>query len=248
MIILGSGTKKGDDIYNRDISNHMDGFCYVIDGATPLFNDNLFSNTSDVYEYMKWLKNNITNKSSIEGNFIDAIKKSNLKISNIEKYSEYELPTFTIAAVKEENKKYFLYVLCDSLISILYKNGEIKNIYDNRFEKFKKRWANKIEKIDKLVISEDDKTNMKLSIWKEYRKYANKKSGYPVGSTDFNSIKSGISLDVLKEDVDSILICTDGFFNAFGFPSEKWYFNKDVLASKIKSINYLDDITYILLK
>ncbi len=248
MIIIDRKTKKGNDLYNYDISNYIDGFCYVVDGATPLFNDNIFSNTSDLYEYMQLLKRNLKNIGIIEENFIKAIKKSNLIINNIEMYSEYELPTFTIASVKEENDKYYLYVLCDSLISILYKNGEIKNIYDNRFDEFKKRWPNKIEEINKLNISANEKNRMKLPIWKEYRKYANKKDGYPVGSTNFNSIKNGILTSVLKDDIDGILICTDGFYKAFGLPNEKWYFNKEILSDKMKHINYNGDITYILLK
>lgn len=247
MNVLSCNSIKGTGKYNNDIKNCINNFCYVIDGATSMFNDNLFYNTSDLYEYMKLLKDNISDIGLINDNLIDGIKKSNKHLNRLNKYKEYELPTFTIAAVKENKDDYELYLLCDCLISILYTNGRIENIEDHRFDPIKTRCRKEIAEIDKLDLSIEEKFKFKRSIWREYRKFANAIDGYPVGSTNPNSIKEGITKNINKKDVDKIIICTDGLYSEIGLPNDKSYFEKDALEEKILNTNNKDDLTYMLI-
>ena len=111
---------------------------------------------------------------------------------NVDLYNEYELPTYTISAIKEYDNYFEVYLLCDCLVSIWYKNKTIENIEDNRFDKIKFECRKEISKIDKLDLDIEAKLKLKRPIWREYRKYANKENGYPVGSTNKNSIEQGI--------------------------------------------------------
>ena len=73
MQVVSSGTYQGIGKFNNDIINHVGDMCYVMDGASALFDDNVFFETSDLYEYMRLLRKNIQDNSSIVVNF----KKSN---------------------------------------------------------------------------------------------------------------------------------------------------------------------------
>ena len=118
MKIISFNSIKGTGKYNNDIYNIYDDFCYVMDGATAVFNDNIFFETSDLYEYMQLLKINTLDSKTITYSIRNGIKKSNVGLTNIEKNNEWELPTFTISAIKENKNNYDLYLLCDCLISI----------------------------------------------------------------------------------------------------------------------------------
>lgn len=238
MKIIDSVSIKGIGKYNNDIMNYDNNFCYVMDGATSVFNDNLFFESSDLYEYMNLLKANIMNNSIIADNLIKGIEESNKNLKNINTYPEYELPTFTIAAVKEYDSHYELYLLCDCLISILYKNGEVENIEDHRFDNTKNACREEIKNITKL--------EEKRIIWRKYRKLANNKNGYPVGSTNSNSIKNGIIKKINKNEIDKILICSDGLYSEVGMPIDNTYFEPNLLHKKITKNN--DDLTYIIIE
>lgn len=248
LIILSTNSKKGMGKYNNDIVNYTSNFCYVMDGATSLFNDNIFFETSDLYEYMQLLKSNIVYSKSIQNSLINGIILSNKLLTGIDKYEEYKLPTFTIAAISEEKEYYNLYILCDCLISILFKNGNIENIEDYRFDETKIKYRKETSAIDKLELSMNEKLKLKKTIWREYRKLANTKDGYPVGSTNPNSINEGMFKRIYKKDVDKIIICTDGFYNTLGIPNNKESFEKDLLENRILNLDNNDDLTYVLIE
>ncbi len=42
MKLLSCGSYQGIGKYNNDIFNYNDNFCYVIDGASSVFDDNIF--------------------------------------------------------------------------------------------------------------------------------------------------------------------------------------------------------------
>ena len=248
MKIISSGSYKGVGKYNNDIINNIDNFYYVMDGATSLFNDNIFSNKSDLYEYMQSLKRNISNCDNIVNSIKNGIIKTNKDIYNIMDIEEYILPTFTIAAVKEYSNYIEFYLLCDCLISILYKDGLIENVWDDRYTLFKKKYKKNLQDIDNLNLNVFETFKLKRPIWEEMRKFANKDNGYPVGSTRETSIDKGIIKKINKDKIDKILICSDGLYSEFGIPLDKNYFEKDILEVKISKTDNKDDLSYYLLK
>lgn len=247
MQVISSLNLQGIGKYNNDVINHIGNMCYVIDGASALFDDNLFFKTSDLYEYMQLLKKNIKDDISMINSFKKAIKNSNKEIMNIDLYNEYELPTYTISAIKEYDNYIETYLLCDCLISILYKDGKIENIEDKRFDKLKYECRAKIKEIDKLDLDMQEKFKLKRPIWREYRKYANQENGYPVGSTKENCIDSGYVSRIDKDKIDKILICSDGLYGQYGMPNYN-YFNKEYLEKIISETKNHDDLSYYLIK
>lgn len=248
MIIESFNSIKGIGKYNNDIFKIFDDACYVMDGASAIFNDNLFFKTSDLYEYMQLLKLNINNVDNINTNISNGIKKSNNSINNIKDYKEHELPTFTISAIKENKDYYELYLLCDCMISILYKNGKIENFEDHRFDLIKSKCRSEIANLDKKDLNKDAKLDAKRKIWRKYRKLANNyKSGYPVGSTNPCSINHGLIKKIDKKIVDKILLCSDGLYSMLGMPTDKNYFDKTILEKEITKHKNIDDLTYILI-
>jgi len=247
MKILSSKSIKGIGHFNNDICDKNGNFAYVIDGATAVFNDNLFFKTSDLFEYMQLLKKNINNYGYITTNIEKGIQKSNQELRNYKKYKEYRLPTFTISAIKEYQKYYELYLLCDCLISILYKDGRIETIQDHRFDKTEKKCEEEYKKINSRKISKKEKSNLRKKVLRKCRKYANVAGGYPVGSTNPKRLKRGITKKIEKANIKKILICTDGLYNTIGMPTEESFFNKISLENKIANNKNYDDLTYILI-
>ena len=166
MKVLSSGTYKGSRNYNADIIGLLDDMYYVCDGSTAVFNDNKFFDTGDLLEYMKLLNKNIKNESDIKDDLKKAINLSNQSLVGMDKYQEYELPTYTIAVVKDLGERIEYYILCDTLISILYKDGHVENIQDRRIDPVKDVCRTRRRDILKDTNLSDDE-RMKLLIENE---------------------------------------------------------------------------------
>lgn len=253
MRVLSSGTYQGSRKYNADIIGLLDNMYYVFDGSTALFDDNKFFKTGDLLEYMKLLNKNIKNESEIKDDLKKAIRLSNEKLVGMERYKEYELPTYTIAVIKDLGDKLEYYILCDTLISILYKDGHVENIQDKRIDPVKNVCRTRRREI-LADTSLDEEERMKLIIENEQvtRMKANAINGFPVGSTREESIDMGYIGVIDKEKVDRILICTDGYYDSEEeMPSTKDEFDISYVQDRVQEIlshEKRDDMTYILLE
>ena len=252
MKILSKGCYKGSRKYNGDIIGHDKDLYYVIDGSTAVFEDNKFFTTSDLYEYMKLLNKNIKDSGSILGGIKTGIVNSNGKLKGLEKYKEYELPTFTIGAVKEYEQDIDVYVLCDNLVTILYKDGRIGHLVDKRINGVKAKHRSRIQEIKAMDISDDEKDKLLLEAEREARSNANQQGGFPVGSTNPASIDEGYILKLPKITISKILICSDGLYNWHN-PEEidERFFDKEFLEKEVEDIlkkEDRDDLSYMLLE
>lgn len=253
MKVLSSGTYKGSRNYNADIIGLLDDMYYVCDGSTAVFNDNKFFDTGDLLEYMKLLNENIKNESDIKSDLKRAINLSNQSLVGMDKYEEYELPTYTIAVVKDLDERIEYYILCDTLISILYKDGHVENIQDRRIDPVKDVCRTRRRAILKDTNLSDDE-RMKLLIENEQvtRMKANAENGFPVGSTRAESIDLGFIGTIDKSKIDRILICSDGYYDSEdAMPAIRDEFEVSYVEKRVKKIlshDKRDDMTYILLE
>lgn len=252
MRIISQGSYKGSRKYNDDIIGNNKNVYYVLDGSTAVFNDNKFFKTSDLYEYMQLLKKNIKDSGSIIGSLKTGIVNSNGKINGLEKYKEYELPTFTIGAIKEYDNELEVFLLCDILITILYNDGRIGHFVDKRINVTKRICRDRILEIKDMKISEEEKKKLLKENEQETRKKANAKGGFPVGSTNSASIDEGYLLKLPKTTIKKILICSDGLYN-WNNPDEIdiKYFDKEYLEGEVNKIlekEERDDLSYMLLE
>jgi hypothetical protein len=252
MKILSKGCYKGSREYNDDIIGHDKDLYYVLDGSTAVFNDNKFYKTSDLYEYMKLLNKNIKDSGSILGGIKTGIVNSNGKLKGLEKYKEYELPTFTVGAIKEYEQDIDVYVLCDILITILYKDGRIGHFVDKRINGIKQRHRDRVQEIKNMDITEEEKDKLLLEAEQETRKNANAKGGFPVGSTNPASIDEGYILMLPKMTIKKILICSDGMYNWKKAEAiDEKFFDKEYLENEVQKMlkeENRDDLSYMLLE
>lgn len=252
MKILSKGSYKGSRKYNDDIIGNSKDVYYVIDGSTAVFNDNKFFKTSDLYEYMQLLNKNIKDSGSVIGSLKTGIVNSNSKIKGIEKYKEYELPTFTIGAVKEYDTDIEVFVLCDVLITILYNDGRIGHFQDKRINVTKRICRDRNIEIRELDIPQEEKDKLLLENEQETRKKANQEGGFPVGSTNPASIDQGYILRLPKVTMKKILICSDGMYNwRKADEIDEKYFDKEYLEEKVQEMlkeENRDDLSYMLLE
>ena len=252
MKIISEGCYKGSRKYNGDIIGHDKDLYYVLDGSTAVFYDNKFYKTSDLYEYMKLLNKNIKDSGSILGGLKTGIVNSNGKIKDLDKYKEYELPTFTIGAVKEYEQDIDVYVLCDILIAILYKDGRIGHFVDKRINGVKQGHRDRVLEIKNMDISSEEKDKLFLEAEQVTRSKANQKGGFPVGSTNPASVDEGYILKLPKMTIKKILLCSDGLYN-WRKPEaiDEKFFDKEYLENYVKESlkeETRDDLSYMLLE
>ena len=252
MKILSKGSYKGSRKYNDDIIGHDKDVYYVIDGSTAVFNDNKFFKTSDLYEYMQLLNKNIKDSGSVIGSLKTGIVNSNPKLKGMEKYKEYELPTFTIGAIKEYEDEIEVYVLCDILITILYNDGRIGHFQDKRINVTKRICRDRNAEIRAMDISQDEKDKLLLENEQDTRKKANQQGGFPVGSTNPASIDEGYILRLPKVTMKKILICSDGMYDWKNADAiDEKFFDKDYLEKAVQEMlkeEKRDDLSYMLLE
>lgn len=253
MKVLCYGSYKGSRIYNGDVLGIKDDMYFVLDGSTALFDDYKFGDAGDLYCYMQKLRDNFNNnEKDISHNLQRAIKLSNEDFVGIEKYKEYELPTYTIAVVRELDKELEYYILCDTLISILYKDGHIENILDKRIDPVKEVCRSRNREIKNLDISDTEKKKLVLENERETRIKVNIDGGFPVGSTKVDSVLEGYNGKIDKELIDRILICSDGYYDSDEvYPSSKEEFNIDYVRERVNNKlleDVRDDLSYILIE
>ncbi len=253
MKVLSSNSYKGSRNYNADIIGILDGMYYVCDGSTAVFNDNKFFQTGDLLEYMKLLNKNIKNETDIKSDLKKAISLSNEKLVGMEKYQEYELPTYTIAVVKDLGERIEYYILCDTLISILYKDGHVENIQDKRIDSVKEVCRTKRRAIlADSSLNEDERKQEIILNEQMTRMKVNVDDGFPVGSTKEESIDAGYIGSISKDLIDRILICSDGYYDSEEvLPSKKEEFDILYVENRVKEIlshEKRDDLSYILLE
>ncbi len=253
MRVLCFGSYKGSRIYNGDVLGIKNNMYFVMDGSTALFNDYKFFPEGDLYCYMQKLRDNFNNDDrDITRNLQEAIRKSNKNLIGIEKYKEYELPTYTIAVIRELDEMIEYYILCDTLISILYKDGHIENILDKRIDPVKDICRGRNREIKAMDISDDEKKELILQNERETRMKANIDGGFPVGSTNEESVLVGYKGKIDKSLIDKILICSDGYYDSDEeYPHMKEEFDIEYIRERTNEkllADVRDDLSYILLE
>lgn len=257
MKILKMETHKGSREYNADIIGHDNNMYYVCDGSTAVFDDHKFYEHGDLLEYMRLLNKNIKDSDSLSNSFKEAIRLSNKEFASdleLSKYQEWELPTYTIASIRETNETIEYYILCDTLISILYKDGTVENIEDRRLDPVKEISRGNRRKIkEDNTIDEETRKKLILENEQNTRMKANQDgTGFIVGSTKVESIVPGYKGIINKDLIDKILLCSDGFYDSEeSMPHTKEDFELENVTKRVEEkLNHdvRDDLSVILLQ
>lgn len=260
--------KKGNGKYNEDVVGSTSNIACVIDGATDVFFDEHKELDGIVHKYVNLLIENVIKCFAQEKDVCSIVSLAIAltyeqlnKMFIIDNYEEYELPTFSIACIKENCDSYEFMVLGDCYILIRDREC-ITMLNDERIIKFSQQNRKTLRKL-KLDPRSDASS---INVYKSTRKKANSIDGYPIGSISGKGIKNAITGKISKNKVSDILIYSDGFVDYFESggidkehlfdyfwlkeivkESENYYENNDIYMKQLRP-KQMDDKTIILLK
>ncbi|MDN3019212.1 protein phosphatase 2C domain-containing protein [Paenibacillus sp. BSR1-1] len=249
---LFSYTEKGIAKYNEDQVGISKNVVWVIDGATPLFQKNFFSNQNDVV----WLAEQINNRLpdfvddalSLEDILLQTVQQIEQDAYRIKEdldtIKEYELPTFTIAMVRIIDQQLEYYVLGDCGALLESSDGTITYLTDKRLERFNERNKQAIITIQSIAPPEE-RERLKLEALMNTRKLLNKENGYWVGSIDGKGIPHGITgkMEVAKNA--KVLLFSDGYASLFELYKlidiHDFSFNEAAIQNTIKQVRATEE-------
>lgn len=236
MEVLFSYCEKGKGEYNEDVVAANSNIACVIDGATDVFLDNHPELGNIVCQYVNKLMKMIVACFSPDKSVQDIIKAAidNVYCQLSSKYSldayrEYELPTFSIACVKEDKDCYEYLVLGDCFL-IIKEESDIKIVQDKRINVFSKHNREEMKRLG--IDPRFDSSS--LDVYRSTRKKANRKDGYPIGSVNGVGIKDAICGTVNKNNAVNFLLFSDGFIDYFNY--SKAEFERLFDAEKLKNV------------
>ena len=194
-------TQEGTKHVNQDIYGWQDNMMWVIDGATPLFGDDLLGG-NDVQKTMQKisdaLKKFVNKNESLAEILYHAcndVEEEYYKIVPGYSYiKKYKLPTFAITIVRVNDSNIEWYALGDCEI---YMHGKIYR--DESFDRINKR--NQKEVSDKTALHRE--TRMLLND-------KNHAEGYWIGSLDGVGCMHGKQGSVKRGEIENIYLYSDG--------------------------------------
>lgn len=202
---------SGNGIWNEDALIYSQNIFGVIDGATPIHNLK-YQGYNTLAEWM--VKNFVNNfdelyaqnvdYKSICRNFIECMGKDEY----IKGLEDYDKPCFTSATVTFLFDKIKCEVLGDSYIYVKKKNGDLVKITDDRVDFYAGKTVD-VTREAKINNFDIEEAIEKQKI--ENRKMMNVKGGYWVVAFKGEFETEFVEEEFLIDDIDKILICTDGF-------------------------------------
>lgn len=204
---------SGNGVYNEDGYFISPSLCCVMDGATSIKNipHNSYASLAEwfVHSIIDYFEKNYKN------DFFVCLKNALRYISKDDSLDnvDHELfPSVTIASVELIKNNINIYVLGDCHIIIKLSNGYIKHITDIRVDKYSKLTFDKYKNA-KLYNKNHNQEMYQQMI--ENKHMMNKKNGYWTVTLDGNFFEEFIKLNFKVNEVESILICSDGFFRIY---------------------------------
>lgn len=195
---------KGYRNYNEDTYIIHNNYYIVIDGATPLYDNQASSDTSIAYELVKYAEVELP-KLLDQYSFEDAINNLSINAYKYFKFTSNEpakLPSMGIAAVYIEDKYSTLYLLGDCAISYLNKKGKDYRFVDTS-----------LEELDKISINEFFKTKKREDIKETLIKHRNLlgikyQAFIPSNNPNFKFMTRRVKTISLQK----VLIYSDGYY------------------------------------
>ena len=234
-------TQQGKNHVNQDICDHQDYVVWMIDGATPLFGDDLLGG-NDVQRTMQQISQQLKIQSkkydTLSQILFHACKAVEQEyqntISNYEQIEKYKLPTFACTMIKIHEETIDWYAIGDCEI---YLDGKVYT--DDRFARVNQR--------------NQQPTDDKLTLLQSSRKLLNNdksEEGYWIGSLDGKGIIHGKGGILPYDGTSPIYLYSDGMSKVF---ADKQLLKEKIQVESEAFIEYIhanrhrttDDITMI---
>lgn len=205
---------KGTSKENEDVVSFNDNYCWIIDGATDLFDSKsqigitVSKYVNEVSNELHLLCNNQKNLDVIMTQAISNVTYKYLKSIDFSDDFFAKLPTFSFVICRQLGYKFEYLILGDCYLIL---NG--KTITDKRITEFSKN--NKLKLLNSLSVNTNIDSKDRLTIFRETRLKANQDNGYPIGSMNPKSIGYAKKGSLSINEVETFMLMTDGYFNSY---------------------------------
>ena len=222
---------SGNGKWCEDITIINNSLVGVLDGATPIDIIEIDNYQTQACWFVNEFVRNFLNEDYGPINSVNSFCKAiinKIDCSKISEFQDYNYPCCTAAFVRINNKYLLCSIIGDCSIYVRLKNRAVIHFYDDRVDKFSKKTQ---------IISQKDYANMyeKESAIKQQkinnRKHLNNPDGFYALTLCDSWYDSFVENQIAIADVDSVLICSDGFarlFKEYNIMSPQAFFNNDI--------------------
>lgn len=223
---------KGSSKENEDVVSFYNNYCWIIDGATDVF-DTTTQNGFSVFTFVNEVSSELSllcnDKKSLENIISQAISNVTLKYFSSFDFSEdyfAKLPTFSFIFCREIDNNFEYLMLGDCFLII---DGKI--ITDKRISEFSRKNRLKLE--ESMLKNKEINEKARLMIFRETRLKANKIGGYPIGSMNPNCVKSALKGRFSVVNIQRFVLMSDGYYNFYD-PSKSLVENSMEISSNYR--------------
>ena len=192
----------------------LDRFCCVLDGATPIKQEEF----AGYHSSAEWLADQLIRRipegvaASVPYPLIcQGFVKAEADIRHAFR-DDYQLPCLTTAAMQQDGNLLTCWVLGDCSVYLLMKDGKVRHITDNRVTRFSEKSQ---QAKNEAIRRGEDPTAAVLAQRIRNKSMMNHPGGYwTVGFTG-NFAEEFVECRVEAEKVQAALLCTDGLDRLF---------------------------------
>lgn len=246
--IIDKISNAGNGKWNEDATIILPDCIAVIDGATSIKNREFegYETYAEwfVQEFKRLFLLNYKTKYHIPSFIKLCVDKIEKKYPLLD-IPLYEKPTFTFSGAQIIGNSLMCFAIGDCSIYIQEKNGTINSIYDKRVDQFSNKTLLKLQYAKKNDLDLE-------SYIRETRisnvNYRNKPNGFWVVGYDGNFEKEFVQREYDIENLQSVLICSDGFnrgFKEFSLLSTRIFFrDQPDLKLILQDIRNYEELNY----
>lgn len=210
---------SGNGSWNEDIFFDNESLCFVADGASGGA-DIKFRGFHSLAEWFSHSVLEFFNKNyCFDFGFIECLKCS--VVHAFEEVGSVVVdnaiaPCLAVASAEYNGGIVTLRFLSDCTAIVKMKNGNVKRYTDNRVLKFS---ALTLQEHQRARLDGGKSKNGVVFQMIKNKEMLNKKYGYWAITLDNNFYDEFVKVDICAKDIDSLILCTDGFYricNEFG--------------------------------
>lgn len=228
--ICESGGKYDENLsrqINEDLILTGDTFIITLDGATGLGDKRLktYENNTGAEWFVKSisqkLRKLLSKNNSEDIDIKDIVKQAVLDIGEElkrdDEYStlqEYEKPSASLSLIREKKNKLEIFQLGDAPIIVGEKNGKITKYTDEKhaeLDDYVLKRMGELSKQNNIDVSDARKLPEIENMLIKNRNLKNTENGYWILDTNIEGVDHATLFEVPKENIDMIIIMSDGF-------------------------------------
>ncbi len=206
---------------NEDSYGHTKGSFWVCDGASSLSKKNVMPDDNDVAYIVSWwnsyLADHLDNlDKTIQQILVTGVRALNdelAQFADVTALSKLDRTSLGIAIARINKDKLECFVLGDVEVNLLNTDSTVESITDRSIQELDQQvislMANNSQRQNEIVFK--GFTKVELELLRVNRMKMNTPGGYYILEHDEQAIEKGIYQEYYLNNIDSVLLMTDGF-------------------------------------